>query len=96
MTKTLDAAMAALDGKVDPGALDFSVRFDVEGEGSLRLDANGVTKDDGEADLVLAADADTFEGILSGDLNPASAMMSGKLSVEGDMGLAMKLGSVLS
>ena len=33
--------------------------------------------------------------ILSGDLNPTAAFMGGKLTVDGDMGTAMKLGSVL-
>ena len=34
--------------------------------------------------------------ILSGDMNPTMAFMTGKLSVDGSMGLAMKLGSALS
>jgi len=96
MSDTIDAAVAALRSKINPGDLDFSVRFDIEGEGAIRLDDSGVSQSDAEADLALTADADTFQGILSGDVNPASAMMSGKLSIEGDMGLAMKLGSVLS
>ncbi|MGB4910494.1 MAG: SCP2 sterol-binding domain-containing protein, partial [Tabrizicola sp.] len=37
----------------------------------------------------------TFEGLLSGDVNPTMAFMTGKLAVDGSMGLAMKLGSVL-
>ena len=40
--------------------------------------------------------AETFQGILSGDINPASAMMSGKLNIDGDMGLAMALGNALA
>ena len=44
----------------------------------------------------LTASADTFQSILSGDLNPTSAFMSGKLAVDGDIGMAMKLGAVLS
>ena len=51
--------------------------------------------DDDAADVTLSADADTFQGILSGDVNPTSAFMTGKLSVDGDMGAAMKLGSLL-
>ena len=35
-------------------------------------------------------------GILDGDVNPTSAFMTGKLSVDGDMGQAMKLGAALS
>ncbi len=37
-----------------------------------------------------------FRAILDGDMNPTMAFMTGKLSVDGVMGLAMKLGSVLS
>jgi putative sterol carrier protein len=44
----------------------------------------------------MTADADTFQDILSGALNPTSAFMSGKLKLDGDMGTAMKLGSALA
>ena len=33
--------------------------------------------------------------MLDGDINPTAAFMSGRLKVDGDMGLAMKLGSIL-
>ena len=33
--------------------------------------------------------------MLDGDLDPTAAFMSGRLKVDGDMGLAMKLGSIL-
>ncbi|MGJ8557847.1 MAG: SCP2 sterol-binding domain-containing protein, partial [Sulfitobacter geojensis] len=39
--------------------------------------------------------ADTFKEILAGETNPTSAFMTGKLKVDGDMGMAMKLASVL-
>ena len=34
---------------------------------------------------------ETFEKIISGEQNPTSAYMTGKLKVKGDMGAAMKL-----
>ncbi len=43
---------------------------------------------------VAATDAD-FLNIVNGKLNPQMAFMSGKLRIQGDMGLAMKLQQIL-
>ncbi len=43
---------------------------------------------------VAATDAD-FLAIVNGKLNPQMAFMSGKLRIQGDMGLAMKLQQIL-
>lgn len=96
MSDILNQAVVALNDKL--GGADFSgtAKFDVEGEGAVIIDASGARIADDPADVTLSADADTFQGILSGDTNPTSAFMTGKLRVEGDMGLAMKLASVLA
>ena len=44
---------------------------------------------------VSASDAD-FLAIVNGKLNPQMAFMSGKLKIQGDMGLAMKLQQILT
>ena len=46
--------------------------------------------------MTLTASAETFESMMSGDLNPTAAFMGGKLAVDGDMGTAMKLGAILA
>lgn len=97
MGDILDKAVARLGERID--SFDGTVRFDIEDEGSIMIDAAGVraAKPEGEAepDATLSADADTFRQMLEGDLNPTAAFMSGKLRVEGDMGAAMRLGSAL-
>ncbi len=95
MSDVINAAVAALQAKMD-GGFDGTAKFVIEGEGAIMIDGNGVHAGDEEADVTLTADADTFQEILSGDLNPTSAFMTGKLSVDGDMGKAMALGSVLA
>ena len=95
MSDILNAAVTTLNEKLS-GGFDGSVKFDIAGEGCVRVDENGASIDDGDADCTLKADADTFQGIMSGDTNPTAAFMTGKLKVEGDMGAAMKLGSLLS
>ncbi len=96
MSDILDQAVSALNGKL--GGADFggSAKFDIEGEGSIIMDADGARASDEDADVTLSSDVETFQGILSGDTNPTSAFMTGKLKVDGDMGLAMKLASVLA
>ncbi|HET6437745.1 MAG TPA: SCP2 sterol-binding domain-containing protein [Anaeromyxobacter sp.] len=44
---------------------------------------------------VASTDKD-FLGIVNGKLNPQMAFMSGKLRIQGDMGLAMKLQQILT
>jgi len=94
MSDIIDAAVAALSAKLT-GGFDGVAKFVIPGEGAIMMDSAGVRAGDEEADVTLTADTDTFRAILDGDLNPTMAFMTGKLSVDGSMGLAMKLGSVL-
>ncbi len=96
MSEVITAAVAALNEKMDGEGFDGVAKFVIEGEGAILIDANGARAGDTESDVTLTADTDTFESILSGDLDATAAFMTGKLSVDGDMGMAMKLGSVLS
>jgi putative sterol carrier protein len=72
-----------------------SYLFDIEGEGQWKVDVHDghvhVTEGGADADVTITTSADNFEKIASGELNPTSAYMSGKLKIKGDMGAAMKL-----
>ncbi len=94
MSDVIAAAVEALQGKLGSG-IDGVVKFDLRGLGAIMVDSEGVRAADEDADVTLSADADVFEEILSGDLDPTSAFMTGRLAVEGDMGMAMKLASML-
>lgn len=96
MSDILDQAVTALNEKLSGSDFGGSAKFEIDGEGSILMDADGARAADDDADVTLSADVDTFQGILSGDMNPTTAFMSGKLKVDGDMGLAMKLASVLA
>jgi putative sterol carrier protein len=96
MSDVITAAVAALNEKLGGEGLEGSAKFVIENEGAIVIDANGARAGDDDTDVTLTASRDTFESILAGDLDPAAAFMSGRLSVDGDMGMAMKLGSVLA
>ncbi len=96
MSDVITAAVEALNAKLDGESFDGSVKVDIEDEGALIIDENGARASDDEASCTLFADAETFQGMLEGEVNPTSAFMTGKLTVDGDMGAAMKLGALLS
>lgn len=96
MSTVIETAIEALTEKLRGANIANVVKFAIEGEGSIMVGPDGISAGDEEADVTLSADADTFESILSGELNPTSAFMSGRLSVDGDMGAAMALGSALA
>ncbi|MEO0682145.1 MAG: SCP2 sterol-binding domain-containing protein [Pseudomonadota bacterium] len=96
MSDTLAKAAEALKEKLGDGSFDGSIKFEIEDEGAIRLEGSDVTIDDAEADCTVTADAETFKGMMTGDVNPTGAFMSGKLKIDGDMSKAMALNAVLS
>lgn len=96
MSDTINEAVKVLSEKLSGTEIGGTVKFEIEGEGCVMVDGAGVREGDEEADVTLTADPETFQGMMDGDTNPTSAFMSGKLKVDGDMGMAMKLASALA
>lgn len=96
MSDIVSQAVTALNEKMAGTSFDGTAKFDIQGEGSVMIDGSGARAADEAADVTLSADAETFQSILDGSTNPTSAFMTGKLSVDGDMGMAMKLASALA
>ncbi len=96
MSDTLEKAAAALNEKLADSGFAASAKFAIADLGSIVLDGSGARVSDEDTDVTMSADAETFEQILSGELNPTGAFMSGKLTVDGDMGIAMQLASALA
>lgn len=96
MSEMVSEAVKALNEKLNGGGIDGTAKFNIEGEGSVMVDENGAREGDEDADVTMNADADTFRQIFEGDLNPTAAFMSGRLTIDGDMGMAMKLASTIA
>jgi putative sterol carrier protein len=94
MSSVIDAAVAVLAPRFAQG-FDGVAKFVISGVGAIMVDGAGVRAADEPADVTLTAEADVFESILAGDTNPTAAFMQGKLTVDGDMGMALKLGGAL-
>jgi hypothetical protein len=68
------------------------VRFEVTGEGGFALLTHfgeGPVPD--APDTAIRVDAEVYRALRAGQLNPQDAFMGGKLSMEGDMQLAMQV-----
>ena len=96
MSDVVAAAVEALNEKLGGNGFDGIAKFEIEDEGAIVIDEGGARASDDAADVTLIASADTFQDILAGNLDATSAFMTGRLKLDGDMGLAMRLGSVLS
>ena len=81
--------------KVSGGGIEESVKFDLGDDGTIFLQGSEVSNDNGDADCTIKMSAEDLADMLSGDLNPTAAFKGGKMQVEGDMSVAMKLGSVV-
>jgi putative sterol carrier protein len=87
-----------LESRVDASktaGMNNSYLFDIDGAGKWKVDVQDgnvtVTEGEHDADVTITTSEETFEKITSGEQNPTSAYMTGKLKVKGDMGAAMKL-----
>lgn len=95
MSENMPAVKAALQDKFAGESLDGTVKFDIEEEGVLRVVDGEVVEGDGEADTTIQGDLATMKEIFDGELSPTAAYMTGRIRIDGNMGLAMKLSSII-
>jgi putative sterol carrier protein len=100
-------ALAALAEKMNHnpeglGSLNAIYQFDVSGDDGgtyqVKFHAGSVEYVEGtpyEPGCTLGLSDANFLKLIKGDLNPTTAFMMGKLKVKGDLGLSLKLQSIL-
>ena len=96
MTDLMTEAVEAIEKKLSGSVFDGSAKFEIQDEGSIIIDPSGVRISDDETEVTLSASLETFQEILQGDLDSTSAFMTGRLQLDGDMSVAMRLASLLS
>jgi len=83
---------------VDSG-LNATLKFDCGDDGTIYIDGrsapNAVSNDNTDADCTVGITLDNLNALLSGELEPATGFMVGKLKVAGDMSVAMRLQRVI-
>ena len=94
-----DLKVRTAEGSERTRGLTASYRFDVDGVGSWRVDVDdgavSVSESAAAADCVIAVPEDLLLRIVRGEQSPMGAFLMGKIRVEGDAALAMRLKDLL-
>ncbi len=95
----LDTIVKEMEGKAAAAEpLGSSLKFNF-GDSCIHIDGTGdsnvVTTEDKEADCTIGITPEDLAAVAAGDLNPMMAVMSGKIKIDGDMSVAMKLQTLL-
>lgn len=98
---SLESVVDGLKQKIgEDCGLSARIKFDFGDQGIVILDAtqipNLVSTTDANTDCTMIISLENFMALAEGSLDGASAFMSGKLKIQGDMSIAMKLGAILS
>jgi putative sterol carrier protein len=105
MTQIVEEYFVDLPARIDPGKLvgmnvtyQFVLTGDEGGEWVLRI-ARGRPEIrrgvDDAADITITASASDWQSIIAGTLAGQTAFLTGKLKIQGDISLALKLQSLL-
>jgi putative sterol carrier protein len=79
----------------DRPGLAKSLKLDFKGEGFIHIEGRSVTNDDAPADCTVVIAREDLVAMAKGELDPMSAMLRGRLKIQGDMAVAMQLQSML-
>lgn len=80
------------------GTFAFSLTGDGGGDYFVRIGGGTAEAGPGKAegpDCTFAMSAEDFRALVTGKLNPATAFMTGRVKISGDMGLALKVQRLL-
>ena len=97
---TLESILPGIQQRAEKALpLGKTLKFNFGGQ-QLYIDGTGATNsvsnNNAGADCLVSIELGDFVSLFKGELNPMSAMMSGKMKITGDMGVAMKLQSLFS
>lgn len=97
---SIESAVSLIRSKAAMSApLGYRVQFDLGPDGAIHWDGTVsppvIDKEPREADTVLSLSLANLEALMAGDLNPTMAYMTGKLKIQGSMGVALKIAQLL-
>lgn len=92
---SLEEARTRIQKRLDEKPFDGTIKFDCGDDGVLVLSQDKITSDDQDAPCTVALTTGDLLALIDGELNPTIGFMQGKLRIDGDMGIALKLASIM-
>ena len=92
---SLTAIADGINANMPEGGVDGSLKFDCGDDGVIVLADGVATTIDRETDCTIKLTTENLTKLLTGKLNPMTSVMTGKLKISGNAGVAMKLGALL-
>lgn len=96
----IDQITTALKQRLlDFTGLGYCIKFDFGDDGAIVVDGRAsppaIAEDDADVDTTIKLSVENGFKLLSGTLNPTLAYSMGKLKVDGSLGVALKVASML-
>lgn len=91
----LDQVVTRMQEELSSKPFEGSLKFDCGEDGVVVVADGTATREDRDTDCTIKMTSDNLIKLLKGKLNPMTGVMTGKLKVSGDMGVAMKLGKLI-
>ena len=93
---TLDEIAAGIRDGLTGKSFDGSLKFDCGEDGVIVLADGDASTEDRDTGCTLRLSPENLTKLLSGKLNPMTAVMMGKIKISGDMSIAMKLSKLIT
>lgn len=93
------ATQKASEKAINAAPIDATVKFAFHEGGVIYVDGyngNAISNEDKDAECTVKVALEDLLSMLHGELNPMSAFMEGKMTIEGNMATAMKLQTLFS
>ena len=94
MDNLVELIQTNAEGK-DLSVLGGTVKLVVDDQVVFIKPDGDISGSDEEADCTMTIDSETMQSIMNGETSGQAAFMTGKVKIAGDMGIAMKLQSVI-
>ncbi|NRP26042.1 hypothetical protein XMM379_002748 [Aliiroseovarius sp. xm-m-379] len=86
-----EGIQSGLEGR----SFNGSLKFDCGEDGVIVLAENAASTENRDTDCTLRLSTENLQKLLTGKLNPMTAVMMGKIKLSGDMTTAMQLAKLL-